>query len=145
MHTLSQANKRIGRALRSLWSADRAIVALWMRATALRAAAVLAACILCFAALVAAEAAAFLSMAGSMSAASAAGFLCLCNVVLALVLVALASIRTRSPRIEAAREVHTLALDILAAEVGSLPEDALWSLVESVARRAKSKKESRAD
>ena len=145
MHTLSQALTRIGRALRSLWSADRAIVALWVRATALRAGAVLAACVLSFAALVAAEAAAFLAMAESMSAASAAGILCLCNLVLALILVALASIRIRSPRIEAAREVHTLALDIVTAEVGSLPEDALWSLVERVAHRAKSKKASGAD
>ena len=142
MHTLSQAFTRIGRASRSLWNADRAILALWMRATALRAAAVLAACVLCIAALGAAEAAAFLSMAESMSAASAAGILCLGNVVLALILFALASIRARSPRIEAAREVHTLALDILAAEVGSLPEDALWSLVERVTHRVRSKKAS---
>jgi len=145
MHTLSQAFTRIGRALRALWGADRTIVALWMRVAAFRAAALFVACVLCIAALVAAEAAAFLTIAESTSSAGAAAVLCLCNVLLALVLVATASIRMRSPRIEAAREVHGLALELLAAEVGSLPEDALWSLVESLAHRVKSKKESGAD
>ena len=141
MHTLSQALGRIARALRSLWSADRTIVALWTRAALVRAVALFAACVLCIAALVAVEAAAFLAMAEIMSAASAAVVLCVGNLTLALILVAAAAVPTRSPRIEGAREVHALALDLLAAEVGSLPEDALWSLVESIARRVKSRKE----
>ena len=139
MSHIPQSISRIGRTLSSLWNADRTIARLWVRGALARIAAVCVAGALGLAGLVAAEIGAFLWLSQRASPVESAACLSLINLLLAAIVVAGVWVKQPSWKLEAAREVRKMALELLAVEIGSLRDEALLALLERLMDLVKSK------